>query len=204
MSISELDMATNPDMGRRRLLTAMTTVVGAIGAVAVATPLLLSMKPSARAQSAGAPVEADFSKLEPGQLLTVEWRGQPVWILRRTERNLRDLPSLNDLLLDPDSTNTKQQPEYAHNPLRSIRPDVVVLIGICTHLGCAPSYRPDVSPPDLGADWKGGFYCPCHGSRFDLAGRVYKGVPAPSNLVVPPYRFLGGSRLLIGEDATTT
>lgn len=189
---------------RRRLLTAMTGVVGAIATGAAAVPLLMSMQPSARAQSQGAPVEADISKLEPGQLLTVEWRGQPVWILRRTERNLRELPTLNAQLLDPESTNAAQQPEYARNPQRSIRPDVVVLIGICTHLGCSPSYRPDVAPSDLGPEWKGGFFCPCHGSRFDLGGRVYKGVPAPSNLVVPPHRFQTESLIQVGEDTVTT
>lgn len=192
------------DKGRRRFLTAATSVVGAVGAGYAVAPLVMSMWPSARAQAAGAPVEADVSKLEPGQKLTVEWRGKPVWILRRSGRNLSDLPTLDDALLDPQSTNEAQQPEYARNPLRSIRPEVVVLIGICTHLGCSPTYRPDLAPPDLGPDWKGGFYCPCHGSRFDLAGRVYKGVPAPSNLVVPPYRFLGDSRILVGEDTVSS
>lgn len=191
------------DSKRRRLLTAMTGIVGAAATGATAMPLLLSMQPSARAQSMGAPVEADISKLEPGQLLTVSWRGKPVWILRRSEENLRDLPSLDGQLLDPQSNNVAQQPEYARNPQRSIRPQVAVLIGICTHLGCSPSYRPDRAPQDLGSEWKGGFFCPCHGSRFDLAGRVYKGVPAPSNLVVPPHRYLADDRILVGEDPVT-
>jgi ubiquinol-cytochrome c reductase iron-sulfur subunit len=187
------------DKGRRRVLTAITTVVGGIGTAYAVAPFVLSMNPSARAQAAGAPVEADVSKLEPGQRMTVEWRGKPVWIVRRTEQNLKDLPSLDGTLLDPAS-EMPQQPAYATNPNRSIKPDLVVLIGICTHLGCSPTYRPELAPADLGADWKGGFFCPCHGSRFDLAGRVYKGVPAPKNLEVPPYKFVGDTRILVGVD----
>ncbi|HEY0720362.1 MAG TPA: ubiquinol-cytochrome c reductase iron-sulfur subunit [Gammaproteobacteria bacterium] len=190
------------DKGRRRFLTAATAVVGAAGAVGAVIPFVVSMQPSARAQAAGAPVEADISKLEPGQMMTVEWRGKPVWIVRRTEQNLADLPSNDPRLLDPNSDNTAQQPEWAKNEFRSLEAhkEILVLVGICTHLGCSPTYRPDLAPADLGADWKGGFFCPCHGSRFDLAGRVFSGVPAPKNLVVPPYLFLSDSRVLIGEE----
>ena len=193
------------DKGRRRFLTAATTVVGAVGGAAVVAPFVLSMQPSERAKAAGAPVEADISKLEPGQKLTVEWRGKPVWIIRRTEQNLADLPSLDGILLDPNSDNTAQQPEWAKNALRSQRDEYVVLVGICTHLGCSPTYRKDVGAADLGgADWKGGFFCPCHGSKFDLAGRVYAGVPAPKNLEVPPYKFLTDSLILVGDDEGVT
>ena len=187
------------DTSKRRFLTAATTVVGGAGAVAVAIPFVSSMQPSARAQAAGAPVEADISKLEPGQRITVEWRGKPVWIVRRTDRILKDLPTLDDRLRDPDSRE-EQQPPYATNPTRSIKPEYLVVVGICTHLGCSPTFRPEVAPEDLGPEWKGGFFCPCHGSRFDLAGRVYQGVPAPLNLVVPPHRYLSDTRILIGED----
>lgn len=189
------------DKGRRRFLTAATSVVGGIGAVYALTPFVLFMQPSEKAKAAGAPVEVDVSKLEPGQMMTVEWRGKPVWIVRRTAQNLSDLPSLDSRLLDPASENTSQQPAYAKNAHRSIKPEYSVLVGICTHLGCSPTYRPDIGAADLGgADWKGGFFCPCHGSRFDLAGRVFSGVPAPSNLVVPPHKYLSDTRILIGED----
>jgi len=188
------------DKSRRRFLTAATSVVGAAGVAAVAVPFVSSMLPSARARAAGAPVEADLSKLEPGQLLTVEWRGKPVWIVRRTEEALKNLPTLNDRLRDPASDKVSQQPEYAHNAVRSIKPEFMIMVGICTHLGCSPSYRPDIAPADLGPDWKGGFACPCHGSRFDLAGRVFQGVPAPLNLVVPPHKYLSEHFIRIGDD----
>ncbi|HNW79488.1 MAG TPA: ubiquinol-cytochrome c reductase iron-sulfur subunit [Candidatus Competibacteraceae bacterium] len=188
------------DLGRRRFLTATATVVGGVGVAFVAVPFLKSWSPSERAQAAGAPVEADISKLEEGAMMTVEWRGKPVWLLKRTKKMLDDLPGLNDQLTDPASAVASQQPAYAQNPHRSIKPDVMVLVGICTHLGCSPTFRPDVAPADLGPDWKGGYFCPCHGSRFDLAGRVYKGVPAPTNLVVPSHRFVSDSRVLIGVD----
>ena len=191
------------DKGRRRFLTAATTVVGAVGAGYAVTPFVMSMMPSARAQAAGAPVEADVSKLEPGQMMTVEWRGKPVWIVRRTEQNLNDLPSLDDRLLDPTSEGSNQQPEYAKNPFRAREDsaEYAVLVGICTHLGCSPTYRPDIGAQDLGgAEWKGGFFCPCHGSKFDLAGRVFSGVPAPKNLEVPPYMFLTETQILVGDD----
>ncbi len=187
------------DKGRRRFLTAATTVVGAVGAGYVAAPFVISMQPSAKAQAAGAPVEVDISKLEAGQMLTVEWRGKPVWVVRRTQRNLDDLKQFTDHLLDPNS-EAGQQPEYAANEFRSVKPEYAVIVGICTHLGCSPTYRPDVAPADLGDEWKGGFYCPCHGSRFDLAGRVYSGVPAPKNLEVPPHHFLSDNQILVGED----
>ena len=190
------------DKGRRRFLTATTSVVGAVGTGYAITPFVLSMNPSARAQAAGAPVEADVDKLEPGQILTVEWRGKPVWIVRRTQRNLSDMasPAHESTLLDPAS-DVPQQPEYARNPHRSRTMEYGVLVGLCTHLGCSPTYRPDIGAADLGGkDWKGGFFCPCHGSKFDLAGRVFSGVPAPKNLVVPPHKFLSDTRILIGSD----
>ena len=188
------------DLGRRRFLTATATVVGGVGVAFVAVPFLKSWSPSERAQAAGAPVEADISKLEEGAMMTVEWRGKPVWLLKRTKKMLDALPGLNDQLTDPASAVASQQPAYAQNPHRSIKRDVMVLVGICTHLGCSPTFRPDVAPADLGPDWKGGYFCPCHGSRFDLAGRVYKNVPAPTNLVVPSHRFVSDSRVLIGVD----
>ena len=191
--------ADGVDLKKRRLLTAATSVVGAVGAGYVVYPFLAAWVPSERAKAAGAPVEADISKIEPGQLLIVKWRGKPVWIVRRTEKNLADLPSLDDILADPNS-EMQQQPEYCKNPHRSINPEYMVAIGICTHLGCSPTYRPDVAPADLGSEWIGGFFCPCHGSRFDLAARVYAGVPAPTNLVIPPHQYLSDSRILIGVD----
>jgi ubiquinol-cytochrome c reductase iron-sulfur subunit len=187
------------DTSRRRFLTAAATVVGAVGTVAVLVPFVKSMQPSARAQAAGAPVEVDISKLEPGQKINVEWRGKPVWVVRRTPEMLANLKALDDQVADPAS-EAPQQPDYAKNENRSIKPEVLVLIGICTHLGCSPTYRPEVAPEDLGADWKGGFFCPCHGSKFDLAGRVYRGLPAPTNLIVPPHRYVGESVILIGDD----
>lgn len=190
------------DLKKRRTLTAVTSVMGAIGAVYVAVPFVASMQPSARAKAAGAPVEADFSKLEAGQLLRVKWRGKPVWLVNRTEEMLAALPTLEGQLRDPNSEQS-DQPAYCRNEWRSRKPGLFVAIGVCTHLGCSPSYRPEVAPADLGAEWKGGFFCPCHGSRFDLAGRVYQGVPAPLNLAIPPYKFLSDTTLLIGEDEGT-
>ncbi len=188
------------DVKRRRMLIAATAVVGAAGTAAFATPLLISWMPSARAKAAGAPIEVNISKIEPGQLVRVIWRGKPIWLVRRTDQMLKDLPSNDALLVDPESTVDTQQPEYAKNKTRSRKPEMLVLIGICTHLGCSPTYRPEVAPADLGADWKGGFYCPCHGSRYDLAGRVFKNVPAPTNLVVPPHFYKTDDVLRIGED----
>jgi ubiquinol-cytochrome c reductase iron-sulfur subunit len=191
--------AEGVDLKKRRFLTAATSVVGAVGVGFALVPFIASMQPSARAKALGAPAEADISKLEPGQMLRVKWRGQPVWVVKRTEQMLKDLESLTAQLLDPNS-EAPQQPEYAKNKFRSRKPEILVAIGICTHLGCSPTYRPEVAPADLGPDWKGGFFCPCHGSRFDLAGRVFKGVPAPSNLVIPPYRFLSDTLILVGDD----
>ena len=191
--------AQGVDTKRRRVLVAATSVVGAIGAVYVAVPFVASMNPSARAKAAGAPVEADISKLEPGALLRVKWRGKPVWIVNRTPEMLAALPELDPQLLDPNSEGSKQ-PAYCKNAQRAIKPEYFVAIGICTHLGCSPTYRPDVAPADLGPEWKGGFFCPCHGSRFDLAGRVYKGVPAPANLEIPKYVYLTDKSIRIGED----
>ncbi|MBI3186661.1 MAG: ubiquinol-cytochrome c reductase iron-sulfur subunit [Gammaproteobacteria bacterium] len=187
------------DLKKRRMLTNAVTVAGAVGAGFVAVPFLASWAPSERAKTAGAPVEVDISKMQDGAMMTVEWQGKPVWIVKRTARNLEDLPTLNEQLRDPASEN-EQQPDYARNGDRSIKPQILVLVGICTHLGCSPSYRPDLAAADLGADWKGGFFCPCHGSRFDLAGRVYQGVPAPLNLEVPPHRYLSDTTIIIGED----
>jgi ubiquinol-cytochrome c reductase iron-sulfur subunit len=192
-------MSEGVDLKKRRFLTAATSVVGAVGVGFALVPFIASMQPSAKARALGAPAEADISKLEPGQMLRVKWRGQPVWVVRRTEQNLKDLQTLADRLLDPDSV-VPQQPPYAKNFHRSRKPELLVAVGICTHLGCSPTYRPEVAPADLGPDWKGGFFCPCHGSSFDLAGRVFKGVPAPTNLVIPPYRFLSDTLILVGDD----
>ena len=191
------------DNSRRRFLVAATSVVGAIGAGFVAVPFLTSFSPSAKAQAAGAPVEVDISKIEEGQRLTVEWRGKPIWIVKRSEQALQELSSLNGKLRDPNSEVISQQPDYAKNAERSIKPEYLVLIGICTHLGCSPSYVEADNPTasDIDPDWKGGFFCPCHGSKFDLAGRVYQSVPAPTNLVVPPYTYLSDTRILIGATA---
>ncbi len=197
-------MTNTVDTDKRRFLTNATTVVGSIGAVAVAIPFISSMSPSAKAEAAGAPVEVDISKLDIGQLLTIEWRGKPVWIFRRSQESLSTLATLEDQLRDPHSDEQAQQPNCCKNTTRAIRDDLMVLVGICTHLGCSPTYRPDLAPADLGTDWQGGFFCPCHGSKFDLAGRVYKSVPAPTNLVVPPYYFINDYQLLIGEEAKET
>jgi ubiquinol-cytochrome c reductase iron-sulfur subunit len=186
---------------QRRMLVVSTGAVGAVGAITAISPLFVSMSPSERAKAAGAPVEVDISKLEPGMLITEEWRGKPVWILHRTKEMLSKLGETADLVSDPES-KLPMQPEYAQNIERSIKPEFLVLVGICTHLGCSPSQKLEAGEASgLGADWGGGFFCPCHGSKFDLAGRVYKGVPAPANLEVPPYQFLSDSRLLIGDDA---
>ena len=194
-------MSEGVDRDKRRFLTLLTTAVGSVGSVFAAVPFVQSMMPSARAKAAGAPVEVDISKLEPGALITEEWRGKPVWIMRRTKAQLDALPGLADQLADPDSKVTDQQPDYATNTARSIKPEVLVLVGICTHLGCSPQQKTQIGPAaGLGEDWPGGFYCPCHGSKFDLAGRVYSNVPAPTNLVVPPHSFLSNTRLIIGED----
>ncbi|KAA3632118.1 MAG: ubiquinol-cytochrome c reductase iron-sulfur subunit [Proteobacteria bacterium] len=186
------------DNSRRRFLTAVTSGVGLAGCAAALVPFVSSMTPSARARAAGAPVEVDISKLEPGQMLTVEWRGKPVWIVNRTDQMLENLRALGEVLSDPDS-EVPQQPEYARNEFRSIRPDVLVVVGICTHLGCAPTKVFELGASSgMGEDWKGGFFCPCHGSKFDLAGRVFRNVPAPTNLVVPPYSYTSDTRIIVG------
>ena len=181
------------DNNRRRFLTAATAVVGAAGTVAVAVPFVKSWNPSARARSAGAPVEANISKLEPGQQIIVKWRGKPVWVVRRDESALETLTRVTDKLRDPASNESKQ-PDYAKNEQRSIKPEYLIVVGICTHLGCSPSYRPEIT-----ADFMGGFFCPCHGSKFDFAGRVYSGVPAPTNLTIPPHYFSSDDVVVIGE-----
>ena len=191
------DQSTDKD--RRRFLTAATSVVGGVGVAFAAVPFIVSWRPSARAEAIGAPVEADIGKLEPGQMLTVKWRGKPVWIVRRSDEALEAMDTLEGKLRDPRSEEP-QQPGYAENPTRSIKPQYGVLVGLCTHLGCSPTYRPELAPADLGPEWKGGFFCPCHGSSFDLAGRVYAGVPAPLNLEVPPHSYLSDTKLIIGVD----
>ncbi len=188
------------NVDRRRLLIGATAAVGAVGVAGVAVPFVKSWNPSAKAKAAGAPVTADISQIEPGQRAVFEWRGKPVWVVRRTPEMLRTLSTHDSKLNDPNSEVETQQPAYAKNPTRSIKPEFLVLTGICTHLGCSPLFRPEVAAADLGADWVGGFFCPCHGSRFDLAGRVFSGVPAPTNLVVPPYRYVTDSVVVIGED----
>ena len=184
---------------RRRVLVAATSVVGAVGAGFALVPFIASMNPSAKARAAGAPVEADISQLEPGAILRVKWRGKPVWVVSRTPEMLAALPTLDGQLVDPASA-VPQQPEYCQNATRSIKEQYFVVIGICTHLGCSPTFRPEFAPDDMGAAWRGGFFCPCHGSRFDLAGRVYKGVPAPTNLVIPVHTYINDTTILVGED----
>lgn len=188
------------DEGKRRFLVNSTSVIGAVGAGFVAVPFVASWMPSERAKNAGAPVQADISRLEEGRMMTVEWQSKPVWIVRRSKQTLADLDKNIDNLSDPASDNLDQQPEYAQNATRSRKPEILVLVGICTHLGCSPTFRPDIAPVDLGADWLGGFFCPCHSSKFDMAGRVYQSVPAPTNLVVPPHYYVTDSTLLIGQD----
>ncbi len=182
------------DKSRRRFLTAATSVVGGVGTVAVAVPFLSSWNPSARAQSAGAPVDADIGKLEAGQQIIVKWRGKPVWIVRRGDKAIASLTEVEPELRDSVSDESIQPP-YAKNQHRSINPEYLIVVGICTHLGCSPTYRPEIT-----ADWLGGFFCPCHGSKFDFAGRVYSGVPAPTNLEIPPHRYVSDTVVLIGED----
>lgn len=185
------------DEGRRRFLLATTGVLGAVAAVCALTPFVSSWLPGAKAQASGAPVQVDLSRMEPGEQVIVQWRGKPVWIIRRTKEMLQHITMNESLLRDPQSL-VEQQPEYAKNKFRSINPEYLVLIGICTHLGCSPKYKP--TPGEVNSDWPGGFFCPCHGSTFDLSGRVFKGVPAPINLEVPPYHFINEHTLVIGEN----
>lgn len=189
------------DARRRKWLTRATAVVGGTGLVLTAIPFIESMGPSDRAKAGGAPVEVDVAAIAPGALTTVEWRGKPIWILHRTADMLAQLPRIGQRLADPLSREA-QQPPYASNPVRALRPQFMVMTAVCTHLGCVPVFRPEPGAPDLGADWPGGFYCPCHGSRFDLAGRVFKNVPAPRNLEVPPHQYLSDVRLLVGVDSS--
>ena len=185
------------DKQRRQFLVTSTQVMGGIGAILASVPFIASWFPSAKTKAANAPIQVDLSQIKPGQQVTVEWQGKPVWIIRRTQGMLASLATHDNALRDPDSL-VQQQPIYAQNRYRSINPDYLIVIGICTHLGCAPKYTP--TEKTLGPDWPGGFYCPCHGSTFDLAGRVFKGVPAPINLEVPPYRFVGKQCVIIGEE----
>lgn len=189
--------------GRRRFLTATTAVVGAVGAGFVAVPFIKSWSPSERAKLAGAPITVDISALEEGQRLVHEWRGQPIWIVRRSQQALQVLPTLDDQLRDPMSENPEQQPAYVlgSNPeMRSIKPEVSVLVGLCTHLGCSPEMKAEIRPEPFDANWKGGYFCPCHKSKFDMSGRVYEGVPAPTNLVVPPHHYVDDNTIVIGVD----
>jgi ubiquinol-cytochrome c reductase iron-sulfur subunit len=187
------------DKGKRGFLIAATSVVGGVAAGAAAVPFAGSMVPSERAKAAGAPVDADISNLAPGDLLIVEWRGKPVWIVRRTPEMLDGIKKSNDRVSDPKS-EVPMQPDYATNEFRSIKPEIAVLEGVCSHLGCSPQFKSIESKSDMGQDWTGGFFCPCHGSKFDFAGRVYKGSPAPVNLKVPPYKFVGDAKIIIGDD----
>ena len=193
-------MAEQTDLGRRRFLTATCAVVGGTGVAVAAIPFLSTFQPSAKALSAGAPTLSDISKIaEGGQLIEV-WRKRPVWIIRRSKETLAALAGEDSRLRDPKSENPDQQPKYANNPYRSIKPELLVLVGSCTHLGCSPKYHPELQPESWDSEWKGGFYCPCHNSKFDMAGRVYNGSPAPTNLVVPPYRFVDDGTIIIGEE----
>jgi ubiquinol-cytochrome c reductase iron-sulfur subunit len=193
--------APSPEDADRRLWLGAATAAGGTGLIATAVPFVASFAPSERARTLGAPVDVDVSGLRPGELRTLEWRGKPMFVLRRTPEMIDALARHDGLLADPQSRRS-EQPKDARNALRSVRPDLAVIEAVCTHLGCVPSYRPTPGSPDIGAQWPGGFYCPCHGSKFDLAGRVFKNVPAPTNLTVPPYRFVSETALLIGADPT--
>ncbi|GBL46504.1 ubiquinol-cytochrome C reductase iron-sulfur subunit [Sulfuriferula multivorans] len=188
------------DRSKRRFLIAATTAVGGVAGVAVMVPFVMSMLPSERAKAAGAPVDVDISKLESGMLLAVAWQGKPVWVVNRTKEMLARLPKNDSFLLDPKSEQP-QQPEYCKNEWRSIKPEFLVVVGICTHLGCSPTFRKEVGAADLGADWPGGWLCPCHGSKYDLAARVFKDVPAPLNMDIPPYKFVNDNLILVGDDS---
>ncbi len=200
-------MSSQPvDKSKRGFLVAATSVVGGVAAGATAVPFVASMLPSERAKAAGAPVEVDVGKLAPGEMMRVEWRGKPVWVVRRTKQMLDTLPKLDERVADPKSERKKDEltPEYARNEFRSIKPEYLVVVGICSHLGCSPQDKFEAGPQPFEADWAGGFYCPCHGSLFDLAGRVYKNKPAPDNLTVPPHTYLSDNTILIGEDKKGT
>ena len=189
------------DKTRRNLVVA-TSVVGGAAGIGAVVPFATSMWPSERARAAGAPVDVDLSRIAAGELAVIEWRGKPVWVLRRTKEMIDSLKALEPRLSDPDS-KASEQPKYAQNEYRSAKPDLLVLVGVCTHLGCSPQEKTAEAKAEMGADWLGGFYCPCHGSKFDFAGRVFKGSPAPLNLVVPPYTLTGDTQLVVGEDEKT-
>jgi len=198
-SVSAGELPAGVDKERRNAI-AVAAAVGGAGAVAMAVPFVASFAPSERAKAAGAPVEFDVGGMAPGEMKTVEWRGVPVWVLRRTPEMLQSIKKVDGEVADPKSQRTQYPtPEYAQNEFRSRKPEYLIAVGICTHLGCSPTYRPEIAPADLGPDWLGGFFCPCHQSKFDLAGRVYSGVPAPTNLPVPPHRYLTDSRIIIGD-----
>ena len=192
-------MSDEASVSRRHFLAVATSVTGVVGLALTAAPFVASFRPSTRAQALGAPVSVDISKLDEGAMVRVVWRGQPVWVLHRGKAMLEQLAKGSLALKDPES-NESRQPDYAKNETRALRPDYLVVIGNCTHLGCAPLERFEVAPADLGPDWVGGFFCPCHGSKFDLAARVMDGSPAPTNLVIPPYRFVGDELVIVGED----
>ena len=186
-------------LNRRNFLANLTKVMGGVGGIFAVIPFLSTMSPSEKAKSAGAPVEIDVSGLKPGAFKVVEWRGKPVWVVRRTAEMINNTQEDNDILSDPKSLE-EHQPKYTQNKFRSLNPEYLVLLGICTHLGCSPLYKPNSKTAELGLDWKGGFFCPCHGSKFDLSGRVHKGMPAPYNLEVPPHYFVSESRIIVGKD----
>ncbi|MEO7062880.1 MAG: ubiquinol-cytochrome c reductase iron-sulfur subunit [Dokdonella sp.] len=188
------------DKGRRRFLTTTTAVVGGAGVVLAAIPFVKSWEPSARAKAAGAPVLADIGKIEAGQKVTFAWRGLPVFVVNRTAAQLATLPGDDTHLKDPNSDEASQQPAYAKNPSRSIKPEWLVMVAICTHLGCVPDFFGEIKPEPFDPNWKGGFFCPCHKSRYDISGRVFNGVPAPLNMVIPPYHFVDDTHVLIGID----
>ena len=190
------------DTGRRKFLTATTAVVGAVGVGFAAVPFIKSWSPSERAKQAGAPVSVDISALQEGQQLTVAWRGSPIYVARRSKAMLATLQGMDAVVADPKSQNAGQQPKYAQNEYRSIKPEILVLVGVCTHLGCAPEFVPEIRPQAFYEDWKGGYFCPCHKSKYDLAGRVFKSQPAPANLPVPPYHFIDDNSIEIGVDPT--
>lgn len=187
------------DQSRRHFLTVATVVAGAVGAVMTAVPFVSSMEPSARAKALGGPIDIDVSKIEPGGQIKAKWRGQPVWVVQRPQSAIDGLAKLDGLLRDPASKEA-QQPANCTNEYRSLKPELFVVVGICTHLGCSPLYKPQPADPEVGLDWPGGFFCPCHGSKYDLAGRVFKGVPAPLNLKVPPYKYGSDTVIHVGEE----
>jgi ubiquinol-cytochrome c reductase iron-sulfur subunit len=186
-------------LNRRNFLANLTKVMGGVGGIFAVIPFLSTMSPSEKAKSAGAPIEIDVSGLKPGAFKVVEWRGKPVWVVRRTAEMINNTQEDNDILTDPKSLE-EHQPKYTQNKFRSLNPEYLVLLGVCTHLGCSPLYKPNSKTAELGLDWKGGFFCPCHGSKFDLSGRVHRGMPAPYNLEVPPYYFVSESRIIVGKD----